>query len=94
MEIAMREHGTAFEHLVADGRTEPAFGATVAPIPQHEAELFLPHMRGACLTIGKTVHTLFRLSGAPGVRTSPARTPEIEQRGSTLSARAKPSANE
>jgi hypothetical protein len=34
----------------------------IAPIAAHEAELILPNMRGACVTVGKTVHTLFRLA--------------------------------
>lgn len=32
-----------------------------APPTVSEAEIVLPHMRGACVTVGNVVHTLFRL---------------------------------
>lgn len=35
-----------------------------------EATLIFPNMRGGCVTVGNTVHTLFRVNGRrPGVAT-------------------------
>jgi hypothetical protein len=45
--------------LTFDPTSEPA-----SPIP-HEAELILPNMRGACVTIDGKVHTLFRFAARP-----------------------------
>ena len=45
--------------------------ARIAPPPENEAEIVLPHMRGACVTVGTVVHTLFRVS-APASRAKPA----------------------
>ena len=42
------------------------------PMPAiHEAELILPNMRGACVTVGGTVHTLFRLTNRPRTQPQP-----------------------
>lgn len=38
-----------------------------------EAVLILPNMRGGCVTVGGTVHTLFRVNGR---RNSPMARPE------------------
>lgn len=32
------------------------------------AQLILPNMRGACVTVGSKVHTLFRLTSRPSTR--------------------------
>ena len=45
--------------------------ARIAPPAENEAEIVLPHLRGACVTIGNVVHTLFRVS-APARRAKPA----------------------
>src|SRR4051794_29549088 len=73
----MRDHETAFNDF--SSRRTLAFGSAVAPVRQHEAELFLPHMRGACVTVGNTVHTLFRVSGRPRAR-SGCKTAPLEAR--------------
>jgi hypothetical protein len=44
--------------------------ARIAPPAANEAEIVLPHMRGACVTVGNVVHTLFRLSPAADRETS------------------------
>ena len=41
----------------------PNLTREAAPAIAHEAELILPNMRGACVTVGGKVHTLFRLNG-------------------------------
>lgn len=46
--------------------------APVAPTLVHEAELVLPHMRGACVTVDGTVHTLFKYSAPSPQKKKPA----------------------
>ena len=37
-----------------------------------EAELILPNMRGGCVRVGNKVHTLFRLTSIPPVKSTAA----------------------
>jgi hypothetical protein len=54
MEASMSNHNIALPKLVERARP------ILAP---RDAELILPHMRGACVTKGATVHMLFRVTG-------------------------------